>query len=168
MHLGGLRQPFGEAEHAWVCPGYRPNLRKWRGVLGREQLFQPAKDQLPEKLIPGVLIAVVAQTCCATNLGSLKTWAEWTLLPALKTGAIAAVNSVSSSIGGTEFWSITSGASAPAASVSAPVASAISTVEPVAAVAAPVAIGAATVVDIQVHAACAGITPQVELAPTVF
>jgi RHS repeat-associated protein len=104
----------------------------------------------------------------ATNLGSLKTWAEWTLVPALKTGAIAAVNSVSSTIGGTEFWSITSGASAPAATVSAPAASTISAVEPVAAVAAPVAIGAATVVDIQVHAACAGINTQAELAPTVF
>lgn len=78
------------------------------------------------------------------------------------------LNSASQAIGNTEFWSITSGAATPTATILSPTAAGIGTAESAGAVAAPVAIGAATVVDIQVHAACAGLTPQVELAPTVF
>ena len=92
----------------------------------------------------------------ATNFTSLKTWAEWTVLPAAKAGAIGVLNSVSSTIGGTEFWSITSGASAPAAVVTAPVASAISAAEPVVAVAAPIAIVGASAIDMNMNAVCSG------------
>jgi len=104
----------------------------------------------------------------ATNIGSLKTWAEWTVLPALKIGAVSLLNNASQAIGNTEFWSITSGAATPTATVLSPTAAGIGTAESVGAVAGPIAIGAATVADIQMHAACAGMTPQVELAPTVF
>ena len=37
----------------------------------------------------------------ATNLSSLKTWAEWTVLPAAKIGAFAVLSKMSSAIGGT-------------------------------------------------------------------
>jgi hypothetical protein len=104
----------------------------------------------------------------ATNISSLKTWAEWTVLPALKVGAVSLLNNASQAIGNTEFWSITSGAATPTATVLSPTAAGIGTAESVGAVAGPIAIGAATVADIQMHAACAGMTPQVELAPTVF
>ncbi len=101
----------------------------------------------------------------ATNLGSLKTWAEWTALPYLKIQAVNLVNNAAQAVGNTEFLSITSGGST---TILSPTAAGISAVESAGAVAGPIAIGAATVTDIQVHAACAGNTPQVELAPTVF
>jgi hypothetical protein len=104
----------------------------------------------------------------ATNIGSLKTWAEWTVLPALKIGAVSLLNTASQAIGNTEFWSITSGAAAPTATVLSPTAAGIGTAESVGAVAAPIAIGAATVLDIRVHAACAGLTPPTEFVPTIY
>jgi RHS repeat-associated protein len=101
----------------------------------------------------------------ATNLNSVKTWAEWTALPYLKVQAANLLSKGAQAIGSTEFLSITSGG---ATTIVSPTAAGISLSESVGAVAAPMAIGAATVVDAQVHSACAGNAPTVELAPTVF
>jgi hypothetical protein len=101
----------------------------------------------------------------ATNLNSLKTWAEWTALPYLKVQTVNLLSKGAQAIGSTEFLSITSGG---ATTIMSPTAAGISLSESVGAVAAPIAIGAATVVDAQVHSACASNAPTVELAPTVF
>jgi hypothetical protein len=99
----------------------------------------------------------------ATNLTSLKTWAEWTVLPAAKIGAFAVLSKISSAIGGTELSSVVSGTTTTV--TAAPVASGIATAESVGAVAAPLTIAGATIADMNVSAACQGaLTP----APGVY
>lgn len=103
----------------------------------------------------------------ANNITSLKTWAEWTALPLLKVQATNLISKTAQALGNTEFLSITSGT---ATTIVSPTAAGISATGSVGTVAAPIAIGGATVVDIQAHAACAGLydNQQVMLAPTVF
>jgi len=89
----------------------------------------------------------------ANNITSLKTWAEWTALPALKMLTLAATNNLSQAIGNTEFLSVTGGASTV---VTAPTAAGIETTEAVGGELAPLAILGATVTDMRVQAHCEG------------
>jgi hypothetical protein len=89
----------------------------------------------------------------ANNITSLKTWAEWTALPALKILTLAATNNLSQAIGNTEFLSVTGGASTV---VTAPTAAGIETTEAVGGELAPLAILGATVTDMRVQAHCEG------------
>ncbi|MGB9144926.1 MAG: hypothetical protein WCC14_03830 [Acidobacteriaceae bacterium] len=90
----------------------------------------------------------------ATNLSSLKTWAEWTVLPAAKIGAFAVLSKMSSAIGGTELSSVVAGTTTTV--TAAPVASGIATAESVGASVAPYGIGAATILDMNASAGCMG------------
>jgi hypothetical protein len=90
----------------------------------------------------------------AANLSSLKTWAEWTVLPAAKIGAFAVLSKMSSAIGGTELSSVVTGATTTV--TAAPVASGVATAESVGASVAPYGIGAATVLDMSASAGCMG------------
>ena len=90
----------------------------------------------------------------ATNLSSLKTWAEWTVLPAAKIGAFAVLSKMSSAIGGTELSSVVAGTTT--AVTAAPVASGVATAESLGASAAPYGIAAATVFDMNASAGCSG------------
>ena len=89
----------------------------------------------------------------ANNITSLKTWAEWTALSALKMLTLAATNNLSQAIGNTEFLSVTGGASTV---VTAPTAAGIETTEAVGGELAPLAILGATVTDMRVQAHCEG------------
>jgi hypothetical protein len=59
----------------------------------------------------------------ATNVK--QAWADWTVLPAAKITAGYIIDKVSQAIGNTEFWSLTSGASAPTSVVVAPTAAGV-------------------------------------------
>jgi len=88
----------------------------------------------------------------ATNFKSA--WADWTLLPGAKIALLGAIKGVSNQIGGTEFWSITSGASAPAAQV--PGAVVIEAGEAAGAAMGPATIATATGADMLVSSTCSG------------
>lgn len=90
----------------------------------------------------------------ATNLSSLKTWAEWTVLPAAKIGAFAVLSKMSSAIGGTELSSVVAGTTTTV--TAAPVASGVATAESLGASVAPYGIAAATVLDMNASAGCSG------------
>jgi len=90
----------------------------------------------------------------ATNLSSLKTWAEWTVLPAAKVGALSVLSNISSAVGGTEISSVIAGTTTTV--TAAPVASGIAASESVGASVAPYGIAAATVLDMNASAGCMG------------
>jgi hypothetical protein len=90
----------------------------------------------------------------ATNLSSLETWAEWTVLPAAKLGALSVLSNISSAVGGTEISSVIAGTTTTV--TAAPVASGIATSESVGASVAPYGIAAATVLDMNASAGCMG------------
>jgi hypothetical protein len=98
----------------------------------------------------------------ATNLSSLKTWAEWTVLPAAKMGALSVLSKVSSTIGGTEISSVVAGTTTTV--TAAPVASGIAASESVGASVAPYAIGAATILDMNASAGCMGMNADTYLS----
>jgi len=90
----------------------------------------------------------------ATNFKSA--WADWTVLPGAKMAILGALKSVSSGIGGTEFWSITSAASAPAAQVPGAVGGVIGAGEVAGAAMGPATIATATGADMLVSSTCSG------------
>jgi hypothetical protein len=90
----------------------------------------------------------------AKNLTSLKTWAEWTVLPAAKIRAFAALSKISSAIGGTELSSVITGTTTTV--TAAPVASGIGAAESAGASVAPYGIAAATILDMNASAGCMG------------
>jgi len=90
----------------------------------------------------------------ATNFSSLKTWAEWTALPAAKIAALGALSKMSSAIGGTELSSVITGTTTTV--TAAPVASGIATAESVGASVAPYGIATATILDMNASAGCMG------------
>jgi hypothetical protein len=90
----------------------------------------------------------------ATNLSSLKTWAEWTVLPAAKIGAFKVLSTMSAAIGGTELSSVVAGTTTTV--TAAPVASGLATASSVGASVAPYGIAAATVLDMNASAGCMG------------
>lgn len=106
----------------------------------------------------------------ATHANSLKTWLEWTALPYTKVKLFTWTAAASRVLGNTEFWSLTSGATAPSVTIEAPTAAGIETIESAGAYVAPIAIIGATIADIQMHAACAGYNNNRKafLMPTVF
>jgi hypothetical protein len=89
--------------------------------------------------------------------GSLKTWAEWTVLPYIKVQALNITAKFSQLMSNVEFLSTVS----PGAGtiVQAPLAAGIEAAEPIAAAAAPYAIGVATINDILQTAACQNPNP---------
>jgi hypothetical protein len=89
--------------------------------------------------------------------GSLKTWAEWTVLPYLKVQALNFTATASQLMSNVEFLSVTNPGAATI--VGAPLAAGIAAAEPIAAAAAPLAIGVATVNDILQTAACQNPNP---------
>ena len=89
----------------------------------------------------------------ASSLGSLKTWAEWTALPAAKVLTLNAVSKLSQAIGNTEFLSVTGGTSTV---VTAPTAAGITATEAAGSVGAPLAILAATAGDMNMQSYCSG------------
>jgi len=91
----------------------------------------------------------------ASNLGSLKTWAEWTALPAAKVLTLSAVSKLSQAFGNTEFLSVTGGTSTV---VTAPTAAGITATESAGSVVAPLAILGATAGDMSMNSYCSGYT----------
>jgi hypothetical protein len=94
----------------------------------------------------------------ATNVK--KAWADWTILPAAKITAGYLIDKASQAIGNTEFWSLTSGASAPADLVVAPTAAGVATAETVGKVAGVPTIVYATGLDALANAGCATVGRQ--------
>jgi hypothetical protein len=94
----------------------------------------------------------------ATNVK--QAWADWTVLPAAKITAGYIIDKVSQAIGNTEFWSLTSGAEAPASVVVAPTAAGVGAAETAGKVAGVPTIVYATGLDALANAGCSTIGRQ--------
>lgn len=97
-----------------------------------------------------------------------RAWPDWTIYPGIKIAAFSAINKISQAIGNTEFWSITSTATAPASQVVAPTAAGIEGAESLGGRLAPLAIAGATAVDVGVSQTCGGAnTPALMVNPII-